>query len=211
MKSSVNYNTGRKSGGNYMKPSTITKTLGLLAMLGSSVSIATSVTVTANTLTPTLIPNVDVFFTLTITGDVPNTVSGTMDLSFDNSKVAFVSGAALAPWTVFTKNSLDTANPTVFDVETPSPTAATPGVYNIALLTFKALAGGSAGIVINDDGGNTTGFFEANTTANYIPVTYTQANVVVQPAAVPVPATLGLLASGLAGLVLRGAHRKRAA
>ena len=68
-------------------------------------------------------------------------------------------------------------------------------------------ANGSAGIVINDDGGNATGWFDADT-AEWIPVSYNQATVNVQAAVVPAPATLGLLATGLAALVIR---RKRAA
>jgi len=110
----------------------------------------------------------------------------------------------------FVKNSPTTANPTVFDVETPTATAADPGVYNVAQLTFQVLANatsGSSGIVIDDDGGNATGWFDADT-AEYIPNTYTQGIVNVQATVVPAPGALGLLATGLAFLVVR---RKRAA
>ena len=46
--------------------------------------------------------------------------------------------------------------------------------------------------------------------AECIPVSYNQATVNVEAAVVPAPATLGLLATGLAGLAMR-ARRKRAA
>jgi len=177
-----------------MKTSTITKTLGVLALLGSSAGMAATVTITpsAALVTP------GQAFSLTLSGDVPNTFAATMALSFDATRVAYVSGSALAPWNVFVKNSPVTANPTVFDVETPSATAANPAVYNIAVLNFVALAnapGGSVGIVINDDGGNVSGWFDADT-ADWIPVTYNQASVQV----VPVPAAAWLFVSALAGL-----------
>lgn len=145
-----------------------------LAALGATVNIAAS----------TLTPNVGDTFTVTITADVPNTFAATMGLSFNATTVAFVSGTALSPWNVFVKNSAVTANPTVFDVETPSATAANPGVYNVAQLTFQAIAAGAANILINDDGGNTTGWFDA-TTADYIPNDYTQATITVASGTAP--------------------------
>ena len=179
-----------------MKTSIITRTLGALALLGASAAMAGTITVTPSTLTPT----VGQTFTMTITANVPNTFAATMGLSFNSATVAYVSGAALAPWNVFVKNSPVTANPTVFDVETPSATAANPGVYNVAVLTFNAIAAGAASIVINDDGGTFTGWFDADT-ADYIPNSYTNANVVVQnPAPVPVPAAAWLFVSAVGGL-----------
>jgi len=191
-----------------MRTSTIAKSLGLLALLGSSAGMAATVTITpsASIVAP------GETFTMTVTANVPNTFAATMGLVFDATRVAYVSGIALSPWNVFVKNSPVTANPTVFDVETPTATAANPGVYNVAQLTFSVLAGatsGSSGIVIDDDGGNATGWFDADT-AEYIPNTYTQGIVNVQAAVVPAPATLGLLATGLIGLALR-ARRKLAA
>ncbi len=179
-----------------MKTSIITRTLGVLALLGSSAGMAATVTITPSTLNPI----VGQSFTVTVSANVPNTFAATMGLSFNSATVAYVSGAALAPWNVFVKNSPVTANPTVFDVETPSATGANPAVYNVAILTFNAIAAGAANIVINDDGGTFTGWFDADT-AEYIPNTYTNANIVVQnPAPVPVPAAAWLFVSAIGGL-----------
>ncbi len=177
-----------------MKTSNITKTLGLLALLGSSASMAASVVITASNLTPDVGEN----FTMTITGNAENTFTASIALAFDASKVAYVSGATLAPFTVFTKNSPANANPTVFDVETPATLNLGGAFYNVAVLTFQALAVGAAGIVINDDGGFQTGWFDADDFFA-IPVDYTQANVVVT-SAVPVPAAAWLFVSALGGL-----------
>ncbi|MEO8224148.1 MAG: choice-of-anchor D domain-containing protein [Gammaproteobacteria bacterium] len=147
---------------------------GLVALLFASAGMAATVTITPSTLTP----NVGDTFTMTITADIGNTFAATMALAFDATKVEYLSGLPLSPWTVFTKNSPTTANPTVFDVETPSATAASPGTYDVAVLTFQALAAGAANILINDDGGNVTGWFDADT-ADPISVTYTQASVMV--------------------------------
>jgi len=185
-----------------MRTSTLAKSLGLLALLGSSAGMAATVTITPSG--ATVLPGQQ--FTMTVTANVPNTFAATMGLSFNAATVAYVSGAALAPWNVFVKNSPVTANPTVFDVETPNATAADPGVYNVAVLTFQAIAAGAANIVINDDGGNASGWFDADT-AEFIPNEYVQGNVQV----VPAPATLGLLASGLIGLVVRSARKRAAA
>ncbi len=196
-----------------MKTSTIGKTIGLLALLGSSASMAASVWVTASTLTP----NVGENFTMTITADIPNTFAGTMDLAFDATKVAFVqtgtgvlAGVGTTPW-LFIKNSPATETPTPINVEQPSTTGPNPGVYQIAVMTFTALAGGAANITLSDDLGVTSGWFD-DTLFEYIPLSggYNNANVIVQGAVVPAPATLGLLATGLAGLAFR-ARRKRAA
>lgn len=153
----------------------------VLAVGVAPTSIAATVTIVPSTLTPAIGET----FTLTVTGDVGNTIAATMGLSFDDTKVAFVSGVPTGTWNDFIKNSPVTQNPTVFDIETPTPTAASPGIYSSAILTFQALAGGAANIVINDDGGNASGWFDA-VTADYIPVTYTQANVNVSAAPAPV-------------------------
>ncbi len=135
-------------------------------------------------------------FTLQIASDAQNTFAATMELAFDDTRVAYVSGATLPPWVIFVKNSPPSDNPTVFDVE--APTADNGSIYDVAVLTFQVLANaanGPTGIVINDDGGNVSGWFDADT-FEPIPVSYTQADVQV----VPLPATAWLLATGIAGL-----------
>jgi len=154
--------------------STVTARLAVLLVAALLGPLARAATVTI--VPSTAAPEVGDTFTLTVTADVGNTFAATMALSFDASKVAFVSGVTTGDWTVFTKNSPTTDNPTVFDIEAPAATAANPGTYSAAILTFQAIAGGAAGIVINDDGGFLTGWFDADT-AEYIPVTYTQATV----------------------------------
>ncbi len=147
---------------------------------------------------------------MTLTGHAENTFAASIALAFDASQVELVSGATLAPFNVFTKNTPLTDNPTVFDVEAPSTLNLGGAFYDVAVLTFHVLTtatAGSAGIVINDDGGILTGWFDADT-FDVIPVDYTQANVVVN--AIPAPAAVWLLGTGLAGLMMRSVRRKRA-
>ncbi len=149
---------------------------GLLVLLCSSAGMAASVTVVASNAAPA----VGETFTLTIQSNAGNTFAATMALAFDDTRVAYVSGVVtglFSPGT-FTKNSPTSQNPTVFDLEAAAATAANPGTYNAAILTFQAIAAGAANIVINDDGGTNTGWFDADT-AEVIPVDYTQASVMV--------------------------------
>ncbi len=157
--------------------------LAVLALLCSPLGIAATVTIVG----PALTPQVGDTFTVRITADVPNTFAATMNLAFDATRVVLVDtdpgpgvvqGVPLLPWNVFVKNSPLTTNPTVFDVERPTPTSANPGVYNVAELTFQAIAAGAANILINDDGGSQTGWFDANT-AEYISNAYVQASIVI--------------------------------
>ncbi len=156
--------------------------LPVVALFSASASMAASVWVTASP-GPSAIPglyNVGNTFTLTITADIPNTFAGTMDLSFDPTKVAFLqantgvlSGAGgtsvgTGPWLLI-KNSAANVTPTVLNVEQPNSTGPNPGVYQIATLVFTVLAEGSANIVLSDDGGITSGWFD-DTTFEYIPL-----------------------------------------
>lgn len=187
-----------------MKTSTITKTLGVLALLGSSAGMAATVTVVPSTLAP--LPGQQ--FTLTLQADVVDTLAATMQVFFDASKVQWLSGSmpASGPFGsgiggTYVKNTAYTSG-SVFDIVTNAETVVGDVPYTAVILTFQALASGAANIVVNDDGGNCCGWFD-NPDANFIPVDYVQANVSV----VPAPATLGLLATGLAGLAFR-ARRK---
>ncbi len=165
--------------------------LTLLAILGTPMGMAATVTITASTLTP----SVNDTFTITITADVPNTFAGTMDLSFDPTKVAFLqantgvltgaggTSVGTAPWLLI-KNSAANVTPTVLNVEQPSSTGADPGDYQIATLVFTALAEGSANIVLSDDGGVTSGWFD-DTNFEYIPVAFIQADVEVTAGPAP--------------------------
>ena len=187
-----------------MKTSTIAKTLGVLALVGSSASMAATVTITASTLAPTIGSN----FTMTITSDVANSYATTMALAFDASKVVYASGTFLAPFNFYSKVSANNATPTDFYVEAPT---AQVGTYNVAVLTFTALAAGAANIVVNDEncaaGNNGWADVDGNCIAG---INYVQAPVVVA-SAVPAPATLWLLGSGLVGLVMRSKRGTRAA
>lgn len=171
-----------------MKRFIATYFLAIPALLCATPGIAATVTMTPGLLLPQL--QVGDTFTVTISANVPNTFAATMQLSFDASRMELVDtdpgpgvvqGIPLAPWTVFTKNSPRTASPALFDVERPTPTSANPAVYNVAQLTFRAIAAGASNILINDDGGSASGWFDA-TTAEYIPNTYIQLSTIVVPA-----------------------------
>lgn len=162
---------------------------------------ATSATVTITPSASVVAPGE--LFTMTITADVPNTAAATMSLAFNTAVVAYVGGETLAPFT----NYLYRSSPNqVIDVDFlgafPFTTGPNPGTYDVARLTFRALAAGSANIVINDDGGNVSGWFHVQT-AEHIPATYQNASVVVP---IPVPAAALLLGPTL--LLLRALRRR---
>ncbi len=178
--------------------------IGAIALLCSSAGTAATVTI----LPSNAAPLVGETFTLTIQADVANTLAATMAMSFNASTVAFVSGAVTGLFSgAFTKNSPTTQNPTVFDIDTAVSTGPNPGTYNAAILTFQAIAPGLANIVINDDGGNLTGWFDTPD-ANWIPVNYNQASVTAS--AIPLPAAAWLLAPAVLA-ASRFSRRRKAA
>lgn len=176
--------------------------LGLLALLCSAQGNAFTVTAVPSTASPIAGSS----FTITLVADVGNTLAATMQVFYDSTKVAWVSGAmpAAGPFAPgaggsYTKNTAYTSG-SVFDISTNTATAAFPAAYDAVVLTFNALVAGAANIIINDDGGGCCLWADA-TTADYIPVTYNQTSVTVQPlSGVPVPAAVWLFASALGSI-----------
>jgi len=199
-----------------MKTSTITKTLGALALLASSASMAASISVA----TSNAAPLVDDLFTMTVSGDLNNAFVATIEMSWAGGIVEYQSGVGVSPFTVYVKNDgAPGNNPTSFYIEIPAGSIS--GQADYAVLTFKALAAGAADFKFWDDGGTMSGWPDVNTFDPIVhdcsgPVGpqnqcyYFTDAVTVTGAAVPAPATVGLLATGLAGLVMRGVRRKRA-
>jgi hypothetical protein len=193
-----------------MKTSFVTKTLGVLALLGSSTGMAASVQIipSAAVLTP------GQTFTLTVQADVANTLAATMNMAFDATRVAFVSGAVTGLFNgSFVKNTPVTANPAVFDIDATASTGPNPGTYNAAILTFQVLANApgigptTSLVTIDDDGGILTGWFDTPD-ANPIAVSYTQATMSIN--AVPVPAAAWLVGPAVLAAA-RFSRRRKAA
>jgi len=175
-----------------MNMSTITKTLGVLAMLASSASMAATINVVPSNATPLVGQN----FTLTLSGDLPNVFAATIEYSFDATKVAYVSGIGLGSFSVFVNNT-PAANPGSFYIEIPAGSVS--GAQNYAQITFTALAAGAANINFFDDGGTNSGWPDF-TTFEPVIAQYNNANVTVVAPVVPVPAAAWLFVSALGGL-----------
>jgi hypothetical protein len=166
-----------------------------LALLFSSVGLAATVTVTTSNDSP----NVGDSFTLTLSvADMVNTAGPTLQLSYNNAVVSFTSMAlpATGPFAATSGTFLVQHLPT-FDILLATPFT---GNSDFLTMTFQAIGNGDAMIQVFDDGGATTGWFDADT-FEAIPTTYTQADVCVGPNCgtpiVPVPAAAWLLLSAL--------------
>jgi len=179
--------------------------IAVLALLGSSASMAATVTMTSSDLTP----DVGEFFTVTMNAtNVSNLGGATMSIAWDTTKASFTHAnnaacpaclAPAGPVGVGTGTFVQVHLPT-FDVLPGAPPV--NGNFALGQFTFQALAYGAVNLVINDDGGVLTGWFD-NDTAEPIAVNYQQANIVVTaPAVVPVPAAAWLLVSALGSMVV---------
>lgn len=201
-----------------MARNTSAPALGAALLLASFTANAATVTMVPSTYSPA----VGETFTITLQSNVGNTFGARMILSFDASTVAFLGGAtpATGPFSaagggLFFKNSPASSNPAVFDISSDVAVLdANPPTYDAAVLSFQVLATGAASIWVWDDGGNVAGWID-NLTAEYIPVTYVQAEVggpslprpVYPPAPViPVPPAALLFASAL-GILGFGVRR----
>jgi hypothetical protein len=185
--------------------------VGILALLCSTAGMAATVNVTPSNATPLVSQS----FTVTISGvSFPANVGPSLGLTFDATKVAYVSTAlpATGPY-----SSGAGAFLTLFpNVGTPTDIFVTPagspsGSFDAFIITFQAIAVGAANIKIIDDCDTTSGGYPASCSGgetrawfddvNFlgIPAAYNQANVTVT-AAVPVPAAAWLLMSALGSI-----------
>jgi len=179
--------------------------IGVLALLVSSAGYAATVTVTPSTLTPNSAVN-EVFTVSVAVANVANVGGITMAMSWDSTKASLTSSSLPAfgtgPLAIGTGTFLivnGAGNSRTIDILPGAPPV--NGNFDLAVFTFTALAAGAMNLVINDDGGIFTGWFD-NDTAEVIPVDYTQANVQIGPApVVPVPAAAWLLISALGSMV----------
>ena len=193
------------------------QSLAVAALLCSSTGFAATVTVTPSTATPNIGEN----FSLTVSGSgFPDTVGATLKIFFDSAKVALRSptlgtGVVLAAGSPFTGGiAYSGTNPFVSGniISVLAPTVGTlpSGTFDAfvmnftALVNFGLLSPSSLYIELRDDQGDFS--WTDATTFSAIPVTYTQATL----GAVPAPAAVWLLATGVVALAGRRLSRKAA-
>jgi len=185
------------------------KVIGVLALLCSTASMAASVSVVPSDANPAVATG----FSVTVHADaMPANVGPSLGLSFDTSKVSFVSAApaAAGPFSTVGGGFLTVVNPGgTYPIELYATPAGSPsGSFDVFVINFQAIAPGLANIQILE---NTPALGDLATFAwfddvNFLPIqgiVYNQADVCVggQCGVVPVPAGLWLLVSGLGSLV----------
>jgi len=175
--------------------------LGVLTLLFSSVSMAAQITIVPNLPYSNgqywAVGGQQFTVTLNATG-FSNAGAGTMSIVWDTTKASFTHtnntacAACLAP-----SGPVGTGTGTFVQVHLPTfdlLPGAPPvnGDFVAAQFTFQAIANGHVNLVINDDGGIQTGWFD-NDTAEPFVVNYNQADIVVTP----VPPAVWLFGSTL--------------
>jgi hypothetical protein len=158
--------------------------VAVAALLCSSAGMAATVTAVPSNANP----GIGESFSVTLSVfDMVNTAGPTLSLTYDAAVVSFTSMAlpATGPFAATSGTFLVQHLPT-FDILLASPFT---GDSEFLTINFQAIGMGAANIVVEDDGGATTGWFDADT-FDPIPTTYTQADVNV----VPVPAAAWLIA-----------------
>lgn len=173
----------------------MTRTIGVLALLGSSMAMAATVTVAPSTATPLAGNN----FTVTLTmNNIANLGGGTFSVTWDNSKASFVSAVlpASGPVGTGTGSFLITTHPPSYDILPGAPPV--NGTFDFAVFTFNAVAAGAMNLQVFNE--PIDGWFD-NDTADPIQVDYQNASVTIIGAQVPVPAAAWLLISALGTMV----------
>jgi len=202
--------------------SIIKKTIGVLALLGSSVGYAATVTITPSV----LIANPGTQFSVLVSGTgFPNTSAADLNLTFNAQAVkvltpTLTAGIVLAAGSPFTNGVIAdspflSGNATGIQVLAGFATTPT-GSFDVITIRFQvnalATPGTAANIVVSDRDGWT----DANLFTQ-IPVTYLDAagagagnpGVTIGGAVVPAPASVWLLATALGFVGVKGVKAKR--
>lgn len=168
--------------------------VGALALLFTSLVQAATITVTPSTTTPVQ----GTTFQLIVDGaGFPNTIGATLSFTFNASvRVDSITTNAPSPFTGGIAGVTFPLNAPGGEFTLLAPTSGTlpSGSFQAFQINLTAvsssIAGGAGGMVLQNGFG--AGFSDEFFAV--IPVTYTQANVTVQPAVIPAPAAAWLIA-----------------